>query len=776
MSETHPRDFVLYLNSADQGTHPLEPGVTTVRAAFRQELERPLTLRDDWKVALLSLVYTHSYGNAVLKSPQDFHYDVKDLSQVGPPLRTLQLSPHKHFTHVGQVLEDLVEQLQLPVIPTLSGGTHHYGQLHMETPGTTDMNFPTDPKLDYFRRDLVDTYLATHGFGSLPTTFPRIKQYINDATLTLMGADQVKYVWTLLDSPTRPTTHYAIDMWAEGYYDLGESLALFMGFLEPDPTRPGQTRIVAHKTAYADTGAGTQGDWVISRLDLDHGGIIQEDYQLGGVRIHLNIPIERLHYMFEKRAVFDMGAWIQDPSPFTPHMRGASPLVLVSLEPDRWGLQAAPLKSVRFAHGLEKVVGAASVTGRLQVLPNLQTPLGNDIVLSNVDFSKCYVELDIVELSVTGGQQRHVLGTVPLPSQTYGQTCAYYPQHLDFRALAAPTRHLNQLRVHLRNADNRGIPFYTGLVGLLLYFHRSPTPTSLTSLGMSFQGGRRVTLESNAQKEVFPNNHPAEFRLRLPEMWKLDSSWEVGLVQLLLPHTWHNILDRQVPFRVHYNSTFNVSMYLPAGAYVTIQDVVEGWMGVMEANIPQNDRASFTSLKVALDGKGFYTWTFPDAEFSVYIPAWLARVLGYLEWETWNVPFYYRSNQRHPTVEITQRDANGRPTEVELTRSHTMAKHSQTSVWATISKNSFQNIYVHCDIIEPVYIGSQMAKVILTHGVNTKKQRLEDVFIPHLIFYPLSQLQFRDIKIDIRDNLGRPIPFQGGEVTATLYFRRRTLP
>jgi len=80
MSETNQRHFVLYLNSADQGTHPLEPGVTTERAAFRQELERPLTLSDDWKVAPLSLVYTHSYGNAVLKSQQDFHYDIMDLS------------------------------------------------------------------------------------------------------------------------------------------------------------------------------------------------------------------------------------------------------------------------------------------------------------------------------------------------------------------------------------------------------------------------------------------------------------------------------------------------------------------------------------------------------------------------------------------------------------------------------------------------------------------------------------------------------------------------
>ena len=110
-------------------------------------------------------------------------------------------------------------------------------------------------------------------------------------------------------------------------------------------------------------------------------------------------------------------------------------------------------------------------------------------------------------------------------------------------------------------------------------------------------------------------------------MWKLDSSWEVGLVQLLLPH----ILDRQVPFRVHYNSTFNVSMHLPAGAYVTVQDVVEGWMGVMEANIPSNDRASFASLKVELDGKGFSLGRFPmrNSPFTSR-PGWPAS------WVTWS--------------------------------------------------------------------------------------------------------------------------------------------
>ena len=247
-------------------------------------------------------------------------------------------------------------------------------------------------------------------------------------------------------------------------------------------------------------------------------------------------------------------------------------------------------------------------------------------------------------------------------------------------------------------------------------------------------------------------------------------------MQLLLPDTWYNVWYRQVYIRIHYSRTYSALTYLRPGAYVTLEDVVRGFFQEVEAGVPQVDKTDFDDLKLTLDDKGFFNWTFPTSEFSIYIPAWLARVLGYLEWETWKVPFYYRSDQTHPTVEITQRDANNRPTEVELTRRHTMYKHSKSNVWGSIFKTSFQNIYVHCNIVEPVYLGSQMAKVILTHGVNTDKQAVEDVFIPHLIFYRLSQFEFQDIEIDIRDNLGRPIPFQGGDVTATLYFRQKQLP
>ena len=90
-------------------------------------------------------------------------------------------------------------------------------------------DFPTDPKLDYFCRNLEDGWLGNH--KTLPSTFLEIKIYLNQATTTLMGANKVKFIWTLKPSPTKPSTHYTIDLWSEDIYDLGKTLALFMGFL-----------------------------------------------------------------------------------------------------------------------------------------------------------------------------------------------------------------------------------------------------------------------------------------------------------------------------------------------------------------------------------------------------------------------------------------------------------------------------------------------------------------------------------------------------------------
>lgn len=193
-----------------------------------------------------------------------------------------------------------------------------------------------------------------------------------------------------------------------------------------------------------------------------------------------------------------------------PYAAQAFPVTVMALEPDRWLMQAQPGGYIRFHHGLEEVMGTHLLTnGDHLELPVLGTPIKDLASLSNTDLSKCFVEVDIVEMSMAGKEQRHTFAVVPFQTQNYGHTCQYHPPHTDFRPLAAPTRHLNQLRVHLRNSEDLGIPFYTGLVGLLLYLHKGPA----LSTSVRLEGGRRVTLESNAQLDLFPENTPSHFRM-----------------------------------------------------------------------------------------------------------------------------------------------------------------------------------------------------------------------------------------------------------------------
>lgn len=565
-------DFLLYLNSADRGTFALEPGETTVRSAFRQTLEIPLDLSADYKVSLLRAVYFHSFGNAVLAEEGDYHAAYEDWAGKIDEGSEIRLSPHKNFTHVKHVLQDPSQKLHLFTMPPLSGGKHHYGQLHLDSPSSySGPSHLMNPKLDFFRKDIAEIMRLDIRF---PTSFLDMQNYLKTALRLLVGARWTSEVWTVKRSVARPGTHYALELWAQGSYDFGESLALFMGFLEPDPNRPNQTRIVAHNRTHVDTGR-HYSDWQVTRLDTHHVGIEDEDYQLGGVRLRLNVAVDDLPGTLGSKFVFDMGAWIRSPSghlPFTTVKTGAT---LIALSPARFTLQVHPNRNLlRFNHGVEEIFGVtvASSVGfrRTLLLPDLDTPIDRFALenLSNADLSKCFVELDIVEPSWRGSRFRKTLMVLPLNGR-FGQTVEYHPPHLDFRPLVAPLRGTKELQVHLRNDRDLGVLFYTGLVGLWLYFHKHPqTMSSLV------QGGRRVTLESSAQRDLYPDNSQSSFKCLLPDKWQLDHTWEVALMQLLLPHTWRNVYRDQVGFRVHYDNTAshtNVKLTLKAGSYVTVR-------------------------------------------------------------------------------------------------------------------------------------------------------------------------------------------------------------
>ena len=111
-----------------------------------------------------------------------------------------------------------------------------------------------------------------------------------------------------------------------------------MGFLEPDPTRAGQTRIPTHNTLWANTGHHTRAKFTVFKVDIAQN---PDAWPLGGVRFYLDVHPSRLDYMMNRRVTFDMRAWEQN-TPLTtllPYVIQTFPTVVVALEPDRWLLQ-----------------------------------------------------------------------------------------------------------------------------------------------------------------------------------------------------------------------------------------------------------------------------------------------------------------------------------------------------------------------------------------------------------------------------------------------------
>ena len=59
-----------------------------------------------------------------------------------------------------------------------------------------------------------------------------------------------------------------------------------------------------------------------------------------------------------------------------------------------------------------------------------------------------------------------------------------------------------------------------------------------------------VTLPSNNSLDTHPNNTTSRFTVKLPDQIELNGDYEVGLAELLYPHTWFNFYNSDGHFHI----------------------------------------------------------------------------------------------------------------------------------------------------------------------------------------------------------------------------------
>ena len=248
-----------------------------------------------------------------------------------------------------------------------------------------------------------------------------------------------------------------------------------------------------------------------------------------------------------------------------------------------------------------------------------------------------------------------------------------------------------------------------------------------------------VTLPSDSSLNYYPNNTVAHYITKLSERIHLDGEYEVGLAEIIYPHSWFNVNNED-------------------GKY---------WIATWEAGTLR-DKAYIRS--------GYYS---DENAFMKHLTDEAAQALG--SDEELIARFVYDATSSKVTIEMKMRD-----TVRNLALSPSLKRFlGFTGSWVAIRTHSliadetfeFNNdlslMYVYCDIATYTAVGDTKAPLLRVCNVSGQHREIVRITYSHPYYIPLARRDFDTIEININDGLGQPMPFEFGKSVVTLHFRRK---
>lgn len=267
-----------------------------------------------------------------------------------------------------------------------------------------------------------------------------------------------------------------------------------------------------------------------------------------------------------------------------------------------------------------------------------------------------------------------------------------------------------------------------------------------------------LTLPSNSSSKYFHENTLTRFTTKLLGAVSLSGDWEVGLSEIIYPHTWLTVDRGDALFSVSCATSctlpnsdltvppYNIELRIPYGYYDSVHDIVREINKTMSKILPyanivavNKDENQMPKLKYNESSKRVHFVMFRGQ--SLNFSSTLATILGVSA----------KQNPSKPRDEDTFGWFAGNVSDIT---------------------KGINYIMLYCDLLEHVPVGDTKApllRIVDATGVNGE--------IIHRSFdepryIPLQRKNFDSIEIDLRDDLGNPIAFENGKLVVTLHFRQ----
>ena len=305
----------------------------------------------------------------------------------------------------------------------------------------------------------------------------------------------------------------------------------------------------------------------------------------------------------------------------------------------------------------------------------------------------------------------------------------------------------------------------------------------------------------------YPNNTLANYVTKLPHSFDLPGEWEVGLSEIQFPISWYNVteseshmfllfLDSDVPELVdvspppgHYerpdqlveqinDALFAAERHLvPRFAYDEKSLLVSSGRNPKNyaretSNVVESVRFAFNpiSKRISVDFKD------KNQTVTIQMSKDLCQLMGF-DWQ--NAEEYaaqLRSIEEDETIDdLSKSDAKQKARKftengvglVELLP----GKASYTAERVCDLQRGFYSLFVYCDVVEPTVVGDFKVPLLRTVNIDGREGLTVSRIYQNIHYVPLHRKQFDTMEIDIRDDVGRKVPFERGKVIVTLHFR-----
>ena len=241
-----------------------------------------------------------------------------------------------------------------------------------------------------------------------------------------------------------------------------------------------------------------------------------------------------------------------------------------------------------------------------------------------------------------------------------------------------------------------------------------------------------ITLPSNTRGKDAANT-TADFRVLLPNEIQLNGDWEVGIVEVIYPNSWFNVNDEPSAGGFVSKSNEIVMIRAPKQGYrITIPANHYSSIGQLLGAIKRAQTTTKADpFEFSLDeNSGRVKYDAPNVATVVVLPPLLQYMLGF---EAYGV--------RKGTVARYPPDLRG----------------------------GIDALFVYSDIVEPQIVGDTKAPILRIIPVSGSFTDIVDrVFVaPHYV--PVLNKQFSSVRITIKTDQDRLVPFQFGKVIVKLH-------